>query len=79
MQGCLPRRFPELRQLRLGQSYKIDYRIKHPDHGDPTPSKGDIEMTREVREAGEKLGIALHDHLIIARRGHASFKSLDLL
>ncbi len=50
----------------------------HPS-GDPTPSKGDVEMTKEVREAGEKLGIALHDHLIIGRRGHASFKSLGLL
>ena len=50
----------------------------HPS-GDPTPSKGDIEMTTEVREACEKLGISLHDHLIIGKRGHASFKSLGLL
>ena len=50
----------------------------HPS-GDPTPSKGDIEMTTEVREACEKLGISLHDHLIIGKSGHASFKSLGLL
>ena len=50
----------------------------HPS-GDPTPSKGDIEMTKEVREACEKLGISLHDHLIIGKSGHASFKSLGLL
>ncbi|RMD89630.1 MAG: JAB domain-containing protein [Alphaproteobacteria bacterium] len=50
----------------------------HPS-GDPTPSRADIEMTREIAEAGQKLGIALHDHVVIGRGGHASFKSLGLL
>ena len=50
----------------------------HPS-GDPTPSQADIAMTREVQEAAEKLGIALHDHLVISREGPASFKSLGLL
>ena len=36
-------------------------------------------MTREVAEAAKKLRITLHDHVIIARSGHASFKSLMLL
>ena len=50
----------------------------HPS-GDPTPSRADIEITREVAEAGKALGITLHDHLIIGGRRHASFKSLGLL
>jgi DNA repair protein RadC len=50
----------------------------HPS-GDPTPSKADIAMTREVAGAAKALGIALHDHLVIGRAGHASFKSLGLL
>jgi DNA repair protein RadC len=50
----------------------------HPS-GDPTPSAADIEMTREVAAAGKALGIILHDHLIIGRNSHASFKSLGLL
>ncbi|MCZ6741964.1 MAG: DNA repair protein RadC, partial [Alphaproteobacteria bacterium] len=50
----------------------------HPS-GDPTPSREDIDMTKEIREAGERLGIVLHDHLIIGKKGHASFKSLGLL
>ncbi len=50
----------------------------HPS-GDPTPSRADIDMTREVAEAGKALGITLHDHLIIGGRRHASFKSLGLL
>jgi DNA repair protein RadC len=36
-------------------------------------------MTKEVRDAGLKLGIQLHDHLIMSRAGHASFKELGLL
>ena len=50
----------------------------HPS-GDPTPSKDDIAMTREVKEAAEKLGIALHDHIVVGRKGHASFKALGLM
>ena len=65
------------RALDLGASAIIMVH-NHPS-GDPTPSKGDIEMTKEVREACEKLGISLHDHLIIGKSGHASFKSLGLM
>ncbi|RMF13630.1 MAG: JAB domain-containing protein [Alphaproteobacteria bacterium] len=50
----------------------------HPS-GDPTPSRADIDMTREIAEAGRKLGIRLHDHLVIGRTGHASFKTMGLL
>ena len=50
----------------------------HPS-GDPAPSKADIEMTKQVREALKAVQIVLHDHLIIGRKGHASFKSLGLL
>jgi DNA repair protein RadC len=50
----------------------------HPS-GDPKPSRDDIEMTREIRTAAEALGIAIHDHLVIGRKGHASFRSLGLL
>jgi DNA repair protein RadC len=50
----------------------------HPS-GDPTPSKADIAMTREVATAAKTLSITVHDHLVIGRGGHASFKSLGLL
>ena len=50
----------------------------HPS-GDPTPSKADIIMTREIADAAKALKIAIHDHLVIGRSGHASFKSLGLL
>jgi len=36
----------------------------HPS-GDPTPSRADIEMTRQVRQAAEALSLVLHDHLVV--------------
>ena len=50
----------------------------HPS-GDPSPSKADIEMTRQVRDVGKSLGITLHDHVIVARGGHSSFRAMGLL
>src|SRR3954454_4320990 len=50
----------------------------HPS-GDPKPSRDDIEMTREIAKAAEALGLSIHDHLVIGRKGHASFRSLGLL
>jgi DNA repair protein RadC len=50
----------------------------HPS-GDPKPSRDDIEMTKEIKKAAETLGISIHDHLVIGRKGHASFRSLGLL
>ncbi|MCC7168057.1 MAG: DNA repair protein RadC [Rhodospirillales bacterium] len=50
----------------------------HPS-GDVTPSKDDVAMTRAVHEAAGKLGIQLHDHVIISKSGATSFKSLGLL
>lgn len=50
----------------------------HPS-GDPTPSRGDIDMTKRVQEAAQQLGITLHDHVVIGRGQHASFRSMGLL
>jgi DNA repair protein RadC len=50
----------------------------HPS-GDPTPSRADIEMTREIMQAAKALRIAVHDHLVVGRGGTASFKALGLL
>ena len=50
----------------------------HPS-GDPTPSSSDVEMTKQIVEAARTLEIAVHDHLIIGRNGHASLKQLGLM
>ena len=50
----------------------------HPS-GDPTPSKADIEVTKEIKKAAAPLGLALHDHLIIGRNSHTSLRDLKLI
>ena len=50
----------------------------HPS-GDPTPSRADIEMTRVIVEVAKPLGIAVHDHIIAGKDGHASLKGLKLI
>ena len=49
----------------------------HPS-GAPTPSNADIEMTRQVVEAGRALRVSIHDHLVVGRDGVASFRALGL-
>ena len=43
------------------------------------PSQADIEMTRRLIAAGEPLGIVVHDHVVIGKGRHASFRSLGLI
>jgi DNA repair protein RadC len=50
----------------------------HPS-GDPKPSRADIEMTKTLAEIASPLGIEVHDHIIVGRGGHASFKTLGLI
>lgn len=50
----------------------------HPG-GDPTPSRADIHMTQQIVEIAKPLGIAIHDHIIVAKQGHTSMKGLRLI
>jgi DNA repair protein RadC len=65
------------RALELGASAVIMVH-NHPS-GDTMPSKGDIEMTRAVQKALQSVGLSIHDHVVIGRGKHSSFKSLGLL
>lgn len=50
----------------------------HPS-GDPTPSQADIDMTRQIVDSAKPLGISVHDHLVIGKGSHVSFKTLGLI
>jgi DNA repair protein RadC len=50
----------------------------HPS-GDPSPSRADIEITRAVAEAGKRLGITVHDHIIMGSSGHTSLRAQGLI
>ncbi len=65
------------RALELGASAIIMVH-NHPS-GDPTPSKADIEMTRQVVQALSAVDITVHDHVVMGKNQHASFRSLRLI
>ncbi len=65
------------RALEIGASALILVH-NHPS-GDPTPSKADIDMTRLITDAARPFNIRIHDHLIITRQAHYSFKGSGLL
>jgi DNA repair protein RadC len=65
------------RALELGASALILVH-NHPS-GDPTPSKADIAVTRDIVAAARPLGVSVHDHLIIGRGRHASLRNLGLI
>ncbi len=50
----------------------------HPS-GDTTPSRADIDMTKLIVEAARPLGVVVHDHIIVGRDGHSSFRGLRLI
>ncbi len=50
----------------------------HPS-GDPTPSKDDIEMTKETQMAARVLGITVHDHVIVGNGLWVSFRGQGLV
>ena len=50
----------------------------HPS-GDPTPSRADIQMTQAIQDIAKPLGISVHDHIIVGKDGHTSFKGLKLI
>lgn len=50
----------------------------HPS-GDPSPSRDDIAMTKEIARAAAALDVTLHDHLVVGRGCYTSFKALGLL
>jgi DNA repair protein RadC len=65
------------RALELGASALI-LAHNHPS-GDPTPSAADIRMTKDIAAIAQPFGITVHDHLIVGRHGHASFRGLKLI
>lgn len=65
------------RAIELG-SASIILVHNHPS-GDPSPSRQDIALTRQIIDAGSTLGVTVHDHVIIGAKGHASLRALGLI
>ncbi|MTI45125.1 DNA repair protein RadC [Roseibium hamelinense] len=50
----------------------------HPS-GDATPSRADIQMTRQIADIAKPLGVEVHDHIVVGRGHTVSFRGLQLL
>lgn len=50
----------------------------HPS-GDPTPSRADISMTREIIDVLDTIEVSVHDHLVVAKHGVTSMKASGLI
>lgn len=65
------------RALELG-SAAIILVHNHPS-GDPSPSRQDIVLTKEIIAALKPFGIQVHDHVVVGSTGHASLRGLGLI
>ena len=65
------------RALQLGAAAVVLVH-NHPS-GDPEPSREDVEMTRQVQQAAETMGLAVRDHIIVGTGRWTSFRDLGLL
>ena len=65
------------RALQLGATALVLVH-NHPS-GDPSPSRADIDMTKQIVTAAAPLGITIHDHVIVGRQGHFSLKAAKLM
>jgi DNA repair protein RadC len=50
----------------------------HPS-GDPTPSRADVELTRDIERALAPFEIRVHDHLVVGARETVSMKAKGLI
>ena len=58
---------------------EVDGLVHNHPSGDPTPSTQDIKMTLEIIAVAKTLGLAVHDHIIVGRDGHASLRGMKLI
>lgn len=59
-------------------AYYIVLIHNHPS-GNPNPSNSDLEVTRDIKNAGDLLGISLVDHIIIGDNSYVSFKEYNYI
>jgi DNA repair protein RadC len=78
LHGCAVAARDVLRLALLEAASAVVLVHNHPS-GDPTPSAEDVAMTRLLVEAGEIVGVAVVDHVVVARGAHASLLDLGLM
>src|ERR1700744_400731 len=69
----------EVMRRALELSATANVLVHNPPSGDPTPSTQDVKMTQDIIAIAKSLGVAVHDHLIVGRDGHASLRGMRLI
>lgn len=73
---CAPREV--FKSALLVNAYSIVLGHNHPS-GDPTPSRNDIDRTREMVAAGNMLGIRVADHIVLGENCFVSMADRGLM
>jgi DNA repair protein RadC len=76
--GTTPRHYPIYSQ-KINNLKKLEAWCTIIRQATPTPSRADIEMTMLVIATAKPLGIAVHDHIIIGKKGYSCMKGLLLI
>jgi DNA repair protein RadC len=66
------------REAALASAASVVVFHNHPS-GDPTPSADDIRLTERLKEAGEVMGIAMVDHIVLGDGRWFSFRDANRL
>jgi len=69
----------EIIKLALNLSASAIIMVHNHPSGDPVPLRADIQLTDVVCDAAQTMGITLHDHIIIAKSAHYSFRAEGLI
>jgi DNA repair protein RadC len=69
----------EVVKLALDASASAIILVHNHPSGDASPSRDDIELTKQIIAACRPLGILVHDHIIVAKDGNVSFKTQGLI
>ena len=69
--SCLAHPREIFKQAVLDSAASVIVIHNHPS-GDPTPSKQDVALTKQLIEAGKILEIRLHDHVIVGKKADIS-------
>lgn len=69
----------EIFQIALEENSAAIILLHNHPSGNPTPSSFDIEITKEITQVGEIMGIPLLDHIIIGDNKYFSLKEKSLL
>ena len=53
--------------------------VRRHSSSETSPRQADIQLTKAIIDIAKPLGIAVHDHIIVGKSGHASLRGMRLI